>query len=201
MRSGNFEDVSLLQSFNQQQLYPQEYKDLLSKYDQLENILIFELVIRHTSKGLFPGESITSKGFHHICRSALWNIFVAGKNSIVIMQPSKMSGNDPDIAHQQGADFMLQCIKMFLDPVLPVQPLSAGIPDRRRSTPVSVSSIAKCAQELLGAMELMARVSRAQVVATCSTSISLNCLRKDRRIPLKMPILDMNQVMEAVPEL
>ena len=52
-------------------------------------------------------------------------------------------------------------------------------------------------------MELLARVSRAQVVASY-TDIPLLPPQGSSgmcRIPLKMPILNMNQVMEAVPEL
>ena len=129
---------------------------------------------------------------------------------------------------------MFQCIKMFLDPVSPgphtiecnLNPpefhttfdelqkyLDEKLGDQhqclfhldehRKMCPrISDDETGKDFSR--GAMELLARVSRAQVVATYidlpllppQGSSGMLC-----RIPLKMPILDMNQVIEAVPEL
>ena len=146
---------------------------------------------------------------------------------------SSLISNDPDTAHQQGADFIFKCIKMFLDSQSPgpykiecnINPpnfktiedelqnyLDKKLGDQhqclfhldehRKMCPrISDDDTGKDFSQ--GAMELLARVSRAQVVATY-TDLPLLPPKGSSgmcRIPIKMPILDMNQVMEAVPEL
>ena len=141
--------------------------------------------------------------------------------------------NDPDIAREQGADFMFQCIKGFLDSPLPgSQKIECNpnppdfqttedelekyldeklgdqhqclfhLDEHRKMCPrISEDDTGKDFSR--GAMELLARVSRAHVVATYTDVPSLPSKGSAGvcRIPLKMPILNINKVMDTVPEL
>ncbi len=141
--------------------------------------------------------------------------------------------NDPDIAREQGADFMFQCIKGFLDSPLPgSQKIECNpnppdfqttedelekylneklgdqhqclfhLDEHRKMCPrISEDDTGKDFSQ--GAMEVLARVSRAHVVATYTDVPSLPPKGSSGvcRIPLKMPILNVNKIMETVPEL
>ena len=140
----------------------------------------------------------------------------------------------PGKARLQGADFMFQCIKSFLDSQSPgphriecnLNPpeflttedklqkyLNEKLGDQhqclfhldehRKICPTRISDDDTGKDFSQGAMEVLARVSRAQVVATYTDLPLLPAQGSSSicRIPVKMPMLNMNQVMEAVPEL
>eukprot|EP01036_Dinobryon_divergens_P037334 gene37334-48823_t len=150
-------------------------------------------------------------------------------NNFKLRSPSLIS-NDPDIAHLQGADFMFQCIKMFLDPVSPgphriecnLNPpeFQTTLDELQKYLDEKLGDQHQCLFHLdehrkmcprisddetgkdfsRGAMELLALISRAQVVATY---IDLPLLPSQGssgmcRISLKMPILNMNQLFPAM---
>ena len=155
------------------------------------------------------------------------------ENNYRLYSESSMISKIPDKAHQQGADFMFQCIKTFLDPKSPgphriecnLNPADFQttedelqkyldkklgdqhqclfhLDEHRKMCPrISDDDTGKDFSR--GAMELLARVSRAQVVATYTDLPLLPPQGSSGmcRIPVKMPILNMNQVMDAVPEL
>ncbi len=141
--------------------------------------------------------------------------------------------NDPGIAHEQGADFMFQCIKGFLDSPLPGSQKIECNPnppdlqitkdelekyldeklgdqhrclfhlDEHRKMCPRISEYDTGKDFSQGAMEVLARVSRAHVVATYTDVPSLPPKGSSGfcRIPLTMPILNVNQIMDTVPEL
>ena len=140
---------------------------------------------------------------------------------------------DPDIAHAQGADFIFECVKIFLDSPLPEQHIIEGNPNpstfqetRAALEKYLIDKLGEDHQCLFhldeyrkmcprssdegtgkdfsrGAMELLAEVKRARVVATYTDLPLLPPLGSSGicRIPITMPTLDMNTVMQAVPEL
>ena len=156
------------------------------------------------------------------------------ENNYRLYSGSSMMSSIPDKAHQQGADFMFQCIKTFLDPKssgphriecnLNPADFQTTVDELQKYLDKKLGDQHQCLFHLdehrkicprgsdddtgkdfsRGAMELLARVSRAQVVATYTDLPSLPPEGSSGmcRKPLKMPIFNMNQVMEkAVPEL
>jgi DNA-binding transcriptional MerR regulator len=154
-------------------------------------------------------------------------------NNYRLWSESSLISKIPDIARLQGADFMLQCIKRFLDSLLP-GPHQIECNPNPPDFQTTKDELGKYLNEKLGdqhqclfhldehrkmcpriseedtgkdfsrgAMELLARVPRAQVVATYTDVPSLPSKGSSGvcRIPLKMPILNINKVMDTVPEL
>lgn len=154
-------------------------------------------------------------------------------NNYRLLQSDVQMSRDDDIAYNQGADFIFNCVKCYLDSPLPgphrikCNPNPPEYQETQRVLEIylreklgdnhmclfHLDEHRKMCPRFLddgtgkdfsrGAMQLLAEISRAVVVATY-TDLPLIPSRGSSgicRVPIRLPILDINKVMKVILEL